>query len=139
MRASVAAAIGALAVLAHNFHEKARKLHVSHSHGGGVARRFEEDDPMRQGAEGQRLKRAIQAEKEDQDRKKATEKKPSRSRRGGYSRPSYRNGGRQDSYRDYDDRDRRTGGGGNSGNTRRCYICDSRDHLSNDCPKKRRS
>ena len=132
------AAVMALALLIYNLHEKGRKLHVSHSHGSRVARFFEEDDPMRQGAEGERLKRAIKAEKEEQDRKNAAERKPGRSSRGGGSRLNHRSGGRYDRDRDYSDREF-GGGGRNSGSTRRCYICDSKEHLSNDCPKRRRS
>ncbi len=77
------ASVAALAMLIHIFLEKGKLLHISHSHGNKVAQFFEEDDPMRQGADGERLKRVIKAEKEELDMRRAVERRPNRFSRGG--------------------------------------------------------
>jgi hypothetical protein len=133
-KARAMAAVAALAMLIHAFLEKGKRLHISHSHGNKVAQYFEEDDPMRQGADGERLKRAIKAEKEELDRKRALERRPNRVSRGGSSRFSGRGRGGFGRDRDHGDRGRWSGVSG-SGSTRWCYVCDSLDHLSNDCPR----
>ncbi len=129
------AAVAALAMLIHIFLEKGKRLHISHSHGNKVAQFFEEDDPMRQGADGERLKRAIKAEKEELDRKRAVERRPNRFSRGGSNRFSGRGRGGFGRDRDLGDRGRWPGIS-NSGSTRRCFVCDSVDHMSSDCPKR---
>jgi hypothetical protein len=134
-KARAMAAVAALAALIHAFLEKGKRLHISHSHGNKVAQFFEEDDPIRQGADGERLKRAIKAEKEDSDRKRVSEKKTGRYNRGGYNRFSGRGRGGFGRDRDHGDRGRWPGIS-SSGSTRRCYICDSADHMSSDCPKR---
>ncbi len=63
---------------------------------------------MRQGADGERPKRAIKADKEEQERNKATEKKPNRGNRGGGYKYGNKNGGRYNRDRDYNDRDRKS-------------------------------
>ena len=134
-RARAMAAVAALTMLIHAFLEKGKRLHISHSHGNKVAQYFEEDDPMRQGADGERLKRAIKAEKEELDRKRALERKPNRINRGGISRFFGRGRGGFGRDRDHGDRGRWPGISG-SGSTRRCFVCDSVDHMSSDCPKR---
>ena len=134
-RARAMAAVAALAMLIHIFLEKGKRLHISHSHGNKVAQFFEEDDPMRQGADGERLKRAIKAEKEELDRKRALERRPNRISRGGNNRFSGRGIGGFGRDRDHGDRGRWSGIN-SSGNTRRCFVCDSVDHMSSDCPRR---
>ena len=134
-KARAMAAVATLAALIHALLEKGKRLHISHSHGNKVAQFFEEDDPIRQGTDGERLKRAIKAEKEEADRKRASEKKTSRYSRSSYGRPSSRGRGGYSRDRDHGDRGRWPGFS-SSGSTRRCYICDSADHMSNDCPKR---
>ena len=133
LKARVATAVATLALLIHALLEKGKRLHISHSHGNKVAQFFDEDDPIRQGADGERLKRAIKAEKEEADRNKSSEKKTSRYSRSSYGRPSSRGRGGYSRDRDHGDRGRWPS---SSGSTRRCYICDSTDHMSNDCPKR---
>jgi hypothetical protein len=132
-KARAMAAVTALAALIHALLEKGKRLHISHTHGNKVAQFFEEDDPIRQGSDGERLKRAIKAEKEEADRKKSSEKKTSRYSRGGYTGSSGRSRGSSGRDRYHGDRGRWPS---SSGSTRRCYICDSADHMSSDCPKK---
>ena len=134
-RARAMAAVAALAMLIHIVLEKGKRLHISHSHGNKVAQFFAEDDPMRQGADGERLKRAIKAEKEELDRKRAVERRPNRFSRGGSNMFFGRGRGGFGRDRDLGDRGRWPGISG-SGSTRRCFVCDSADHMSSDCPKR---
>ena len=137
-KARAMAAVAALAMLIHTLLEKGKRLHINHSHGIKVAQLFEEDDPMRQGADGERLKHAIKAEKELLDRKKASERRPSQFNRGGSSRFSSMGRGAFGRDRDFGTRGRWSGVSG-SGSTRRCYICHAPDHLSHECPRGKRS
>lgn len=130
-RLKAIAAITAMTLIIHNLHEKAKKLHITHTHGRVIATKFEEDDTMAQGTDGERLKRAIKADKEEVERKKLHASTTSRGR-GRYNNYS-RAGTRGNRY--YDDRDK-----AERPATRRreraCFICDSKDHMANDCPKR---
>ena len=60
--------------------------------------------------------------------------------RGSLNILSHSSRGRYVRVHDYNDRDRRSGGSSNNnGSTHHmCYICDSKEHLSNNYPKRRR-
>ena len=58
----LATTLAAISGLIYNYYsEDGKKLHVSHKCAATVAKLFEEDDPLRQGADGERLKRAMKA------------------------------------------------------------------------------
>ena len=69
----LATALAAISGLIYNYSEDGKKLHVSHKCGAAVAKLFEEDDPLRQGAHGERLiKRAIKVAEQEENEKKKT-------------------------------------------------------------------
>ena len=126
----VVLAITALATLVYSHNQEGKKLHIQHSYGRGVASKFEEDDPMLQGADGERLKRAIKAEKDEKERLKEKEprnKKSWRPRSYGEGRPDFK---RKD---DRDDRDRRPRGDRDRG----CFMCGSTGHMARDYPRRK--
>ena len=55
----LATALAAVSGVIYNYSEDGKKLHVSHKCGATVAKLFEEDDPLRHEADGERLKRAL--------------------------------------------------------------------------------
>ena len=120
---------GITTALIHSYSEDGKKLHVAHKCGAAVARFFEEDDPLRQGADGDRLKRAMKAAKQDEEKKSKTSSRPSgegRSSSFSERRPSRAVG----SY-EYRDRARDRGG------DRKRFICGGQ-HLANECHKRRK-
>ncbi len=101
----VVLAITALATLVYSFNQEGKKLHILYSHVRGIANKFEDDDPMLQGADGERLKRAIEVDKDEKERLKEKEPKNEKSwrpRSSGEGRPDFK---RKD---DREDRDRET-------------------------------
>ena len=137
----LATALAAISGLIYNYSEDGKKLHVSHKCGAAVARLFEEDDPLRQVADGERLKRAMKVAEQEENKKRKSSGggsgsgrgsiRPSRDFRSSYfsdrraSRPS---GG-------FDSRDRSRDRGGDFG--RKCFICGG-SHPANQCPKKKK-
>ena len=137
----LASALTDITTLIYVFSEDGKKLHVAHKCGASVARFFEEDDPLRQGADGDRLKRAMKAAKQDEEKKKKSSNSGA-----GFSRNSNRTSGetrsggfsdrrppRRSSSFDYRDRGRDRGGEFD----RKCFICGGR-HLANECHKRRK-
>ncbi len=85
---------------------------------------------MLQGADGERMKRAIKAEKDEKERFKEKEAKHKRSwrpRSYGEGRPDFK---RRD---DWDGRDRRPYGDRDRGS----FLCGSTGHMARDYPRKK--
>ena len=66
----LATTLAAISGLIYNYSEDGKKLHVSHKCGATVAKLFEEDDPLRQGADVERLKRAMKSAEQEENMKK---------------------------------------------------------------------
>ena len=134
-----ATAITGIATLIHSHSEDGKKLHVTHKCGAAVARFFEEDDPLRQGADGDRLKRAMKAAKQDEEKRRkpssssfAPGRSSSRpSREGRSSSFSERRSSRVVGSYEYRDRARDRGG------DRKCFYRGGQ-HLANECHKRRK-
>jgi hypothetical protein len=134
-------ALTAITGLIYNYSEDGKKLHVSHKCGPTVAKHFEEDDPLRQGADGERLKRAMKVAEQEENKKRKSSGAGSGSGRSS-NRPSgdFRSSLFSDRRASrpsggFDSRDRGRDRGGDF--SRKCFICGG-SHLANECPKKKK-